>query len=135
MTTVNKKRHWTRKSRAHAFGVKRMNIEEYIESGFPDGLEYNMAVQLCLRLFCTVEGIPASLHEECTKQNLAQVFTNLASKGFVKGSTLESAIYGANHHGINEKGHWVEIIASIFKTGDTVNNKIGAEVASRLTSR
>ena len=112
-----------------------MNIEEYIERSFPAGLPYNMAAQLCLRLFCTVEGIPASLHEECTKQNLALVFSNLASKGFVKGSTSESAVYGANHHEIAEKGHWVEVIASIFKIGDTVNQKIGAEVASRLSVR
>ena len=110
-----------------------MNIEEYIKSSFPDGLPYNMAAQLCLRLFCNVEGIPISLHEECTKQNLAQVFANLASNGLVNGSTLESAFYGANHHEITEKGHWIEVIASIFKIGDTVNQEIGTEVASRLT--
>jgi hypothetical protein len=28
MTTVNKKRHWTRKSRAHAFGVRRPITKE-----------------------------------------------------------------------------------------------------------
>jgi hypothetical protein len=110
-----------------------MNIDEYLKSSFPDGLQYNMAAQLCLRLFCTVEEIPYSLHEECTKQNLAQVFTKLALKGFVKGSTLESSIYGANHHEVTEKGHWVEVIASIFKIGDTVDKNIGAELASRLT--
>ncbi len=112
-----------------------MNIEEYIKSSFPDGLQYNMAAQLCLRLFCTVVEVPSSLHEECTKQNLAHVFTQLALKGFVKGSTLESAIYGANHHEVTEKGHWVEVIASIFKIGDTVDKNIGAELASRLTRR
>jgi len=110
-----------------------MNIEEYIKNSFPDGLQYNMAAQLCLRLFCTVEEIPYSLHEECTKQNLAQVFTELALKGFIKGSTLESSIYGANHHEVTEKGHWVEVIASLFKIGDTVDKIIGAELASRLT--
>lgn len=74
-----------------------------------------------------------SHHEECTQQNLAQVFTQLTLMGFVKGSTLESAIYGANHHEVTEKGHWIEVIASIFKIGDTVDKKIGAELASRLT--
>ena len=110
-----------------------MELQKYIFSVFPEGLPYNEAAQLCLHLYCTVDKIPCALHTQCTKDNLALVFSRLADSGFVTGDALLAARYGANFHAVNEKGHWVEVIASIFKKGDTVDVSIRELLARRLT--
>ena len=109
-------------------------IEKLIEKSFPLGLPYNSAAQLCLRLYCTVDGIPAEYHEACSKEGLAQTFTILSANGFVKEGESESALYGANFNSINDKGHWIEVMASILKQGNTRDNELGEELASCLTS-
>jgi hypothetical protein len=111
-----------------------MELQEYIVSVFPECLPYNEAAQLCLHLYCTVDKIPCALHTHCTKDNLALVFSRLADSGFVTGDAhLSAARYGANFHAVNEKGHWVEVIASIFKKGNTVDISIRELLARRLT--
>jgi hypothetical protein len=112
-----------------------MDLEQYIFEGFPDGLSYNEAAQLCLRLYCTVDGIPKQLHPKCTKDNLAEVFASLARRGFLTTPPLLAALYGANFHEVTEKGHWVEVIASIFKKGDTRDIAFGEPLVERLTKQ
>src|SRR3954454_9289974 len=94
-----------------------MDLERYILDGFTGGLSYYEAVQLCLRLYCTVDDIPSEVHAQCTKDGLAEVFAKLAQRGFLTTPPLLAALYGANFHDVTEKGHWVEVIASIFKKG------------------
>jgi|GEM_PF-1692989 len=111
-----------------------MELQEYIVSVFPEGLSYNQSAQLCLHLYCTVDQIPSALHTQCTKDNLALVFARLADAGFVADDAkLLAVCYGANFHALNEKGHWVEVIASIFKKGDTVDTSVRESLARRLT--
>ena len=112
-----------------------MDLEKYICEGFPDGLSYNETAQLCLRLYCTVDGIPPHLHLQCTKDNLAVVFARLAQRGFMTTPALLAVLYGANFHAVTEKGHWVEVIASIFKKGDTRDAAIGEPLVERLTKQ
>jgi hypothetical protein len=112
-----------------------MNLLNYIKEAFVDGLTYDEAAQLCLRLYCNVEGLPETLKEQCNKNNLAEVFAALSASGFIKGSTVGAVLYGANFHEVFEKGHWVEVIASIFKKGNTANMELREEVFQRLTLR
>lgn len=110
-----------------------MSLEPYIREAFPDGLRYNEAAQLCLRLYCSVEGIPEELHGECSKDGLAEVFARLAATGLLTDEPLFAALYGANFHKVKEKGHWVEVIASLFKKGNTRDMELGEAVVNRLT--
>jgi hypothetical protein len=112
-----------------------MDIETYIRDGFPEGLLYNEAAQLCLRLYCQVDGIPEELHKECSKDGLAEAFASLAAGGFLRDQPLSAALYGANFHRVGEKGHWIEIIASLLKKGNTRDMELGEAIASRLTRR
>jgi len=111
-----------------------MNIQVLISNSFEKGLSYNQAAQLCLRLYCSLDGVPECVHEQCTKENLALIFSELAKSNFIVGDTSESILYGANHHLITDKGHWVEVITSIFKIGNTVKNSVGSELISQITS-
>ncbi len=109
-----------------------MDLEAYIEESFPQGLPYNDAAQLCLRLYCSVDGLPERLRAQCSKDGLADVFASLARRGFVTTAPRMAALYGANFHDVRDKGHWIEIIASIFKKGDTVDPSLGKALADRL---
>ncbi len=112
-----------------------MDIATYIREGFPEGLPYNEAAQLCLRLYCNVEGIPEELHKECSRDGLAEAFARLAANGFLTDKPLSAVFYGANFHRVEEKGHWIEVIASLFKKGDTRDIELGAIIAHRLNLR
>lgn len=110
-----------------------MDLDNYIRDAFPEGLSYNEVAQLCLRFYSTVDGLPESLKAQCNKDNLANVFASLAAAGFIKGSTASAALYGANFHNVFEKGHWVEVIASIFKKTGTVDMELREQLFNRLT--
>jgi len=109
-------------------------IEELIKKSFPSGLPYNSAVQLCQRLFCSTEGIPSEHHKECSKENLPEIFAKLSVDGFINTVEHEAVLYGANFHDINDKGHWVEVIASIFKFREIVDEGLGEQLVSHLTN-
>jgi hypothetical protein len=109
-----------------------MNLENHINNSFPDGLSYNETAQLCLHLYCTAENLPKALHSQCNKDDLAEVFAKLANNDFINGDDLFSTLYGANYHAISDKGHWIEVIASIFKIGDTTDEKIRLKLLNKL---
>lgn len=90
----------------------QLNLHEHIAGSFRNGLSYDDAVQLCRRLYSSVDGIAEELHSQCTKDNLALIFSHLVAEGVVIGEPITSAIYGANFHAPNDKGHWIEVIAS-----------------------
>ena len=110
-----------------------MNLLNFINEAYVDGLSYDETAQLCLRLYSSVDGLPESLKEQCNKDNLAEVFAKLSSSGFIKGSTVGSVLYGANYHEVFYKGHWVEVIASIFKIANTVDAVQGEKLMESLT--
>jgi hypothetical protein len=111
-----------------------MQLEHYLSDAFPDGLSYNDAAQLCLRLYCTLDGVPSELHTQCNKDTLSEVFALLAGSDFIKGNALKASLYGANFHSITDKGHWVEVIASVFKKGDTVDLSVGHSLVTTLNN-
>ncbi len=110
-----------------------MTLEFLIKRSFPEGLSYNEAAQLCLRLYSVADCVPEALQSECNKNDLAVLFSGLSESGFLNSDNLEAVLYGANFHDVNDKGHWIEVIASIFKKGDTVDHQMGDVLASRLT--
>lgn len=110
-----------------------MELQQYISAVFPDGLSYCDTAQLCLRLYCSLQGVPEHLHAQCNKDALAEMFARLASSGFIKDDPeMFAPLYGASFHSVSEKGHWVEVIASIFKKGDTVDESSAKSLGQRL---
>ncbi len=112
-----------------------MSLEEFIETTFEDGLTYNEMAQLCIRVFCSVQGIPGQLHEQCNKNTIANTCASLVSKGFVKGDTVSSTFYGARMHEVTDKGHWIEVMASVLKKGNVVDELLSDQLLERLTRR
>jgi hypothetical protein len=111
-----------------------MNLETYIKEVFPDGLSYNETAQLCLLFYSVeIESLPEVCKAECNKDTLSNIFASLAQQGFLNTDAIEAPLYGANFHEVTDKGHWIEVIASIFKKGNTVNNELGIKLKSSLT--
>lgn len=111
-----------------------MELKQYLSNVFPDGLAYNDAAQLCLQLYCSLDGVPERFHTQCNKDSLAEVFARLAGSGFITDNPeVRAPLYGASFHAINEKGHWIEVIASIFKKGDTVDVVIAKSLEQVLS--
>ncbi len=107
------------------------NLASYLKVRVPEGMSYPDAVQLCLRLYGTVEGVPKQLLP-LTKEVLGDAFAELASAGWVQRDKLCYApLYGASFHQVTDRGHWVEVIASIFKKGPEVVDLDRGEVLAR----
>jgi len=112
-----------------------MEMKQYLSNVFPNGLTYNDAAQLCLQLYCSLDGVPERFHTQCNKDGLAEVFAGWAGSGFVKDNPeIWAPLYGASFHTINEKGHWVEVIASIFKKGNRVDAVIVKSMGQVLSN-
>jgi hypothetical protein len=114
-------------------GNFKMELEIFLEQNFPDGLSYNETAQLCLRLYCSLDNVPQKLHKECNKDDLANIFSKLAQSNFIKSEAIEAPLYGAHFHEVSDKGHWIEVIASILKKENTVDSELGEKLISCLT--
>ena len=60
------------------------SLASYLLTRVPEGISYTDAVQLCLRLYCTVDGVPDALLP-LGKETLASAFSTLVSAGWVRG--------------------------------------------------
>jgi hypothetical protein len=94
-------------------------------------MPYRDAAQLCIRLWVTVEGVPEALLA-LTKPKLGDAFAELAAAGWVgEGRMLYAALHGAQYHEITDRGHWVEVMASVLKKGPDVFDRERAEELAR----
>ncbi len=109
-----------------------MNLQQAISESFPEGIGYEDAAILCLRLYCSLDSVPAHLHSECNKEMISESFAQLYKDGLIIGPTCSSIIYGANFHSCEDKGHWVEIIASIFKKNMSYDQKKAKELVDKI---
>jgi hypothetical protein len=109
------------------------NLASYLKVRVPEGMSYPDAAQLCLRLYGTVDGVPEQLLP-LTKEALGDAFAELASAGWVKQDKLwYASLFGANFHQVTDRGHWVEVIASIFKKGpEVVDHDLGEVLARQV---
>lgn len=98
------------------------SLATFLANQIPNGLDYDDAVQLCLRLYAVSDQELSSFSEPLTKENLSAAFAELAKSGWVRDPFLTAPVYGANVHEVTDKGHWIEVIASIFKRGKDIMN-------------
>jgi hypothetical protein len=81
------------------------------------------ALQLCLRLYCTVDGVPKCLLP-LRRETLSEAFSQLSRSGWVRGGDGDE---------VTTPGHWLAAIGAIFKNGtDVVDMERGQELAGRV---
>ena len=101
------------------------NIASYFMQQLPEGMSYRDAAQLCLRLYCTADGVPQIYHTQLTRFGLADTFAELATAGWVHADD--------DRLPISDRNHWVELISSIFTKGpDVADMPRWKELACRM---
>ncbi len=88
----------------------------------PEGMAYCDAVQLCLRLYCTVDGVPSQLLP-LSKERLGEAFSVLGRAGWVRGSSQPEVV--------GEPSHWVDVMLALF-SGCHPDMERGEELARQV---
>jgi hypothetical protein len=113
--------------------MSERSLGSYMARRIPTGLEYFDAAQLCLRLYCVTGCLPEDLQAQASRQGLADAFAELARSGWVKDQESPMrAYFGAHFHAVTDRGHWIEVLASILKKGDVVDIERGEKLARLL---
>ncbi len=86
----------------------------------PAGMAYPDAEQLCLRLYCTVDG-PPELQSLCSRVGLADAFADLARAGWIRDASVPATA----------SRYWAEVISSILKQGPDIVDIPRGEVLAR----
>ena len=84
----------------------------------PQDIAYLDTANLCAALYCSLSCLPEHLQKEALdKQALAETFAE-----FVRSRNLPAtygellwAYYGAGFHDPRDRGHWLEVMASVVK--------------------
>jgi hypothetical protein len=117
--------HWCRASELISFArVTAMDdLASYLMARVPNGMIYSDAVQLCLRLYCTVDGVPGHLLP-LSKELLGDTFAKLGSAGWVRNGVADS-------HEVIDSGHWVQVMSDTLKKGAHIVDMGRGEVLAR----
>jgi len=102
--------------------MKTKTLKECLEAIFPSGLQYLDAAELCLGFYCfDSKAFNIETEEILDKDHIADCFAQLAQEGKVLNfHPALSVRFGAQYHDSRDKGHWIEVIASIGKLGNKV---------------
>ena len=96
---------------------------EFLDSRLPRDIDYDDLAQLCLGMHCYIDLIPEELTSELDKQTQAIAFSEFVRKNFDQNYGRTSWVrYGANFQSVLDKGHWLEVITSMYKKGNTLDD-------------
>ncbi len=79
----------------------------YLRTRWPEGLALDDAVQLCMHLYSTRDGIPVPLQPLASRDGLAKTFAALASCGWIRQPTPPADISGVDF--------WTIVVSSVTK--------------------
>lgn len=92
---------------------------DFLLARLPQDIAYDDLALLCQGFYIHLDGLPldmAALHLD--KEAIAEAFAALVTARFDNTyGYLYAPAYGANYHRPTDKGHWIEVIASIGKLG------------------
>ena len=99
-------------------------LAQYLMAQLPSGLPLSDAAQLCMRLYCTSDGVPKHLAASTSRDGLADTFVYLALSGWVAAEGTGSVP--------NSRDTWLEVVGSVTKpTVWAYDMRLGEAVASR----
>ena len=88
----------------------------------PQGMAYPDAVQLCFRLFVTVDGVPTRF-TPLTKEALADAFSTLGESGWVCAAGSEQ---------VADRAHWLGVIHALLTMRPPANLERAMELARQV---
>jgi hypothetical protein len=100
-------------------------LASYLKTHWPAGLSLDDAVQLCMHVYRTGEGIPAGLRPLASSQPLAKTFAALAESGWVRRPAPDVDVSAVEF--------WATVVASATKqTPWRYDREEGKMIASRF---
>ena len=97
-------------------------LTQFLMERLPADIPYDDLAQLCLGVHAYATGMPDDLLPLLNKEDQACAFAELVRLRFDdEYGSGRAAFYGASLHPPTEKGHWIEVIASIYKIGNTLD--------------
>ena len=110
-------------------------LTQYLIDCLPKDLPYDDLAQLCIGIHIYVDGIPDELFPILNKDNQAMAFAEFVRQRFDDSYGYAiSGHYGASYHRPTEKGHWIEVIASIYKDGTTFDRVREKAIRDKITA-
>jgi hypothetical protein len=99
-------------------------LAEYLMAQLPSGLPISDAAQLCMRLYCTSDGVPKHLAASTSRDGLADTFVYLALSGWVAAEGTGTVP--------TSRDSWLEVVESVTKPATWAYDvRLGEAIASR----
>ncbi|WP_438424971.1 hypothetical protein [Aquimarina macrocephali] len=96
----------------------------YLNQSLPNDIKYRELSNLCLTLFCNISILPEKFQSlELNKENLAIIFSKIAKEKEIPSYPPIASLYGASFHNSYDKGHWLEVMASVLKLANEPDAK------------
>lgn len=110
----------------------RGNLAAYLAQQLPQGMLYRDAAQVCQWLYVTIDLIPQSLRPS-SAVDLADEFVLLTKRGWVRDQeSYYRNYFGAHHHAITDRGHWIEVMACTTKQPERFDFERCQKLARRV---
>ncbi len=110
-------------------------LTQYLTDRLPKDVSYDDLAQLCMGLHVYVDGIPSEMQGLLNKDDEAMAFAEFVRQRFDDSyGYAASARYGANLNRPTEKGHWLEVIASIYKDGAIFDRQREKSIREKFTA-
>ena len=81
------------------------DLATYLQARQPAGVPFEDAVQICMRLYSTVDGLPHSLHGLTSRDHLTDVFASLGASGWIRDPGLNADV--------SSRAFWATVVSSV----------------------
>jgi hypothetical protein len=81
------------------------DLATHLQARRPAGVPFDDAVQICMRLYSTVDGLPRSLHGWTSRDHLADVFASLGASGWIRDPALNADV--------SSRTFWETVVSSV----------------------
>ena len=96
----------------------------YLNESISNDATYRDLSNLCLTLFCTCSILPKRFETAIiNKEKLGIIFSKIAQERNIISYPPTASFYGASFHNTHSEGHWLEVMASVFKLAREPNIK------------
>ena len=104
----------------------------YLNKTLEKDISYRELANLCLTLFCDISALPEKFKSiVLDKETLASIFSKIAKERKISPYPYSASFYGASFHNSYDKGHWLEVMASLLKLNNKPNIKEGEKLLER----
>jgi hypothetical protein len=81
------------------------DLATHLQARQPAGVSFEDAVQICMRLYSTVDGLPRSLHGWTSRDHLADVFASLGASDWIRNAPLNADV--------SSRTFWAKVVSSV----------------------